>query len=132
MHEIHKILQVFFFGLFDVLRTSILHRLTKLHFDHPKACHVSIQLVKTTNWEQDLYSIKKKFQYAGYPLDIFRKPFMNLKIPEKPDTIIPVNWFDARHTVTISVPYCKTNEQQSCAFIKKTSSFHSGTLISLS
>ena len=51
---------------------------------------------------------------------------MNFENPKEPDTIIPVGWFDDRHTVTIRVPYCKANEQQSYAFTKKLERFNRG------
>ena len=64
----------------------------------------------TTNWEQDLQSIKKRFQRAGYPFNFIQKTIHEFENPKEPDTIIPVNWFDDRRIVTIRVPYCKANE----------------------
>ena len=80
----------------------------------------------TTNWEQDLQSVKKRFQHAGYPFNFIQKTIHEFENPKKPDTIIPVNWFDDRRTVTIRVPYGKANEQQSYAFIKKLERFTRG------
>ena len=80
----------------------------------------------TTNWKQDLQSVKKRFEHAGYPFNFIQKTIHEFENPKEPDTIIPVNWFDDRRTVTIRVPYCKANEQQSYAFIKKLERFTRG------
>ena len=66
----------------------------------------------TTNWEQGLQSIKKKFLHAGYPQNFIQKTINEFEKSKEPDTIFPVNWFDNRRTVTICVPYCEANEQQ--------------------
>ena len=80
----------------------------------------------TTNWEQDLQSVKKRFQHAGYPFNFIQKTIHEFENPKESDTIIPVNWLDDRRTVTIRVPYCEANEQQSYAFIKKLERFTRG------
>ena len=63
------------------------------------------------------------------PFSFIQETVHEFENPKEPDTIIPVNWFDDRRTVTIRVPYCKTNEQQSYAFIKKLERFTRGHCI---
>ena len=57
------------------------------------------------------------------PFSFIQETVHEFENPKEPDTI---NWFDDRRTVTIRVPYCKANEQQSYAFIKKLEHFTRG------
>ena len=48
----------------------------------------------STNWEEEVKSIKQSFIKCGYPANFIQSVIDNFENPTNEDTIIPTHWFE--------------------------------------
>ena len=75
----------------------------------------------TSNFENEIISIKKKFKNVGYPTKFTESVIRDFQtIPdEETETIIPDWLFDERRDFYIKLPFCPNNEESSKIFLRK-------------
>ena len=80
-----------------------------------------------SNWESEIKKIKETFSKAGYPMWFIDKTVNEFTRPApNQDTILPTQWFDDRKSITLEIPYCKRNEDETKKLINKLTFFIQG------